>query len=194
MVRLPPVRLPRARRVQSTVLPDIRSCSRNNHRILNTGRGVWCTANWGYRIGHFGDKVGRKKIFMVTLLLMGASTIGIGLPTYETIGVWAPILLVTLRFIQGIGVGGETGAGTLLTLETAPDNRRGLYGSIVMATASVGVILSVGSVALLSLMPRDDLLSWGWRMPFLGSVILVVIGAYIRRRITESPFREKTTD
>ncbi len=131
---------------------------------------------------------------MVTLLLMGASTIGIGLPTYETIGVWAPILLVTLRFIQGIGVGGETGAGTLLTLETAPDNRRGLYGSIVMATASVGVILSVGSVALLSLMPRDDLLSWGWRMPFLGSVILVVIGAYIRRRITESPFREKTTD
>lgn len=142
----------------------------------------------GIVFGHFGDKVGRKKIFMVTLLLMGASTIGIGLlPTYETIGVWAPILLVTLRFIQGIGVGGETGAGTLLTLETAPDNRRGLYGSIVMATASVGVILSVGSVALLSLMPREDLLSWGWRMPFLGSVILVVIGAYIRRRITESP-------
>ncbi|MET3932139.1 MFS transporter [Arthrobacter sp. OAP107] len=146
----------------------------------------------GIVFGHFGDKIGRKKIFMVTLLLMGASTIGIGLlPTYETIGIWAPILLVALRFCQGIGVGGETGAGTLLTLETAPDNRRGLYGSIVMATASVGVILSVGSVALLSLMPREDLLSWGWRMPFLGSIILVVIGAYIRRRITESPAFQK---
>jgi MHS family shikimate/dehydroshikimate transporter-like MFS transporter len=146
----------------------------------------------GIVFGHFGDKVGRKKIFMVTLLLMGASTVGIGLlPTYDTIGIWAPILLVTLRFCQGIGVGGETGAGTLLTLETAPDNRRGLYGSIVMATASVGVILSVGSVALLSLMPREDLLSWGWRLPFLGSIVLVIIGAYIRRHITESPAFEK---
>ena len=142
----------------------------------------------GIVFGHYGDKVGRKKIFMLTLLVMGASTVGIGLlPTYGTIGIWAPILLVMLRFFQGIGVGGETGAGTLLTLETAPDNRRGLYGSIVMATASVGVILSVGSVALLSLMPREDLLSWGWRIPFLGSIILVVIGAYIRRHITESP-------
>lgn len=146
----------------------------------------------GIIFGHFGDKVGRKKIFMVTLLLMGASTVGIGLlPTYETIGIWAPILLVAFRFLQGIGVGGETGAGTLLTLETAPDNRRGLYGSIVMATASVGVILSVGSVALLSLLPREDLLSWGWRLPFLGSIILVAIGAYIRRQITESPAFEK---
>lgn len=146
----------------------------------------------GIVFGHFGDKIGRKKIFMVTLLVMGISTVGIGLlPTYGTIGLWAPALLVLLRFCQGIGVGGETGAGTLLTLETAPDNRRGLYGSIVMATSSIGVILSVGSVALLSLMPREDLLSWGWRIPFLGSIVLVVIGAYIRRNITESPAFEK---
>jgi MHS family shikimate/dehydroshikimate transporter-like MFS transporter len=146
----------------------------------------------GLVFGHFGDKIGRKKIFMVTLLLMGASTVGIGLlPTYDMIGIWAPILLVALRFSQGIGVGGETGAGTLLTLETAPDNRRGLFGSIVMATANVGVVLSVGSVALISMLPREDLLSWGWRVPFLGSIVLIVIGAYIRRNITESPAFEK---
>lgn len=146
----------------------------------------------GVIFGHFGDKIGRKKIFMATLLMMGASTVGIGLlPTYDMIGIWAPILLVALRFAQGIGVGGETGAGTLMTLETAPDNRRGLYGSIVMATANVGVVLSVGSVALISLLPREDLLAWGWRIPFLGSIVLIFIGAYIRRNITESPAFEK---
>lgn len=150
----------------------------------------------GLVFGHFGDKIGRKKIFMVTLVLMGVSTVGIGLlPTYDSIGIWAPILLVALRFCQGIGVGGETGAGTLLTLETAPDNRRGLYGSMVMATANVGVVLAVGSVALISLLPREDLLAWGWRVPFLGSIVLVAIGAYIRRNITESPaFERKRTE
>ncbi|GAA4538659.1 MFS transporter [Pseudonocardia xishanensis] len=119
---------------------------------------------------------------------MGVSTVGIGaLPTYESIGIWAPVLLVSLRLLQGIGVGGETGAGTLLTLENAPADRRGLYGSMVMAASHIGIAASVGSVALVSLLPKGDLLAWGRRVPFLASAVLILIGVYIRRRITESP-------
>jgi MFS family permease len=142
----------------------------------------------GLIFGHFGDRIGRKRIFMVTLILMGVATVGIGaVPTYAAIGVWAPVLLVLLRLLQGIAVGGETGAGTLMTLENAPQDRRGFYGSMVMATSHVGIALAVGSVALVSLLPEADLNRWGWRVPFLASVVLILIGVYIRRRITESP-------
>jgi MFS transporter, MHS family, shikimate and dehydroshikimate transport protein len=145
----------------------------------------------GILFGHFGDKVGRKNTLMATMLLMGVSTFAIGLlPTYETIGVWAPILLVTLRLLQGIAFGGEWGGASVMILEHAPKERRGFYGSFIQVGYPAGVLVATGMFALVTQMPEADLISWGWRIPFLVSALLVAVGFYVRRNLDETPVFE----
>ena len=142
----------------------------------------------GAIFGNLADRIGRKKVLVATLLIMGFATAAIGLlPTYAQIGVWAPILLVTLRLIQGIGVGGEWGAAVLMSVEHAPTGRKGFFGSIPQMGVPVGTILSTGAFSLLALLPEDQFLSWGWRIPFLASFLLVIVGLVIRISIEESP-------
>lgn len=142
----------------------------------------------GIVFGHFGDKIGRKAMLSLTIIIMGLGTFLIGcLPTYAQIGVWAPILLVTLRLIQGIGIGGEWGGAVLMVVESVPAHRRGFFGSIVQLGYPFGVILSIGAFALAGLMPEAEFLSWGWRLPFLASALLVGVGLFIRLRLHETP-------
>ena len=142
----------------------------------------------GAFFGHFGDRIGRKKMLVLSVVTMGAGTLVVGLlPTYATIGIWAPILLVLCRFLQGFAVGGEWGGAVLMSLEHAPENKRAFYASFPQAGVPAGTVLSAGTFALLTLMPAEDFQAWGWRIPFLASVILVAIGLYIRLRVTESP-------
>ena len=131
----------------------------------------------GVIFGHFGDRIGRKSMLMLTMFLMGGGTFAIGLlPTYEQIGIWAPIALVLLRVIQGIGIGGEWGGAALMVIEHAPVKRRGYFGSLVQVGFPLGMLASTGMIAWLSLMPDEQFLSWGWRVPFLLSIVLVAIG------------------
>jgi MHS family shikimate/dehydroshikimate transporter-like MFS transporter len=142
----------------------------------------------GVVFGHFGDKIGRKAMLSLTIMIMGLGTFLIGcLPTYAQIGIWAPILLVTLRLIQGIGIGGEWGGAVLMVVESVPAHRRGFFGSIVQLGYPLGVILSIGAFALAGLMPEAEFLSWGWRLPFLASAFLVGVGLFIRLRLHETP-------
>jgi MFS family permease len=143
----------------------------------------------GLIVGHFGDKVGRRPMLVLTLVVMGTATGLIGmLPTYDSIGIAAPLLLVGLRFIQGLSVGGEYGGAVLMTVEHAPKHRRGLYGSWVQAGSPAGQIIANGVFLITtSMMSREDLLAWGWRIPFLASFILVAVGLVIRLRVEESP-------
>lgn len=142
----------------------------------------------GLVFGHFGDRVGRKSVLVATLMIMGIATVLIGcLPTYQQIGIAAPILLVLLRLAQGIGLGGEWGGAVLMAYEYAPQNKRGLYASIPQIGLAIGLCLSAGIVALLSRLPDEDFLSWGWRSAFIGSILLVIVGLYIRLRIIETP-------
>ena len=141
--------------------------------------------------GHFGDRIGRKVTLVATLMIMGIATFIIGiLPTYDTIGVWAPILLVTMRFIQGLGVGGEWGGAVLLVVESAPEGKRGFLGSFPQLGVPIGLLLSTGVFALVSQLPNEQFLAWGWRIPFLLSVVLIGIGLFIRLRVIESPMFE----
>jgi metabolite-proton symporter len=142
----------------------------------------------GIFFGHYGDRVGRKAMLILTLLIMGVATFLIGLlPTYDSIGVWAPILLVTLRVLQGIGLGGEYGGAVLMAIEHAPDDRRGWYGSWPQMGVPAGLLLGTITFTMLSLLPDDQFLSWGWRAAFLASAVMVAIGLYIRVRILETP-------
>ena len=142
----------------------------------------------GIIFGHFGDRIGRKKMLIFSLLLMGLSTAAVGaLPGYATLGVLAPILLVTLRLLQGIALGGEWGGAVLLAVEHAPAHRRGFYGSWAQAGTSLGVVLSTGSFMLVSLLPADQFLTIGWRIPFLASLLMVAIGLWVRLKVAESP-------
>jgi MFS transporter, MHS family, shikimate and dehydroshikimate transport protein len=129
----------------------------------------------GAIFGHFGDKIGRKTMLMLTMMIMGAGTFLIGcLPTYQQIGVRAPILLIGLRLLQGIGIGGEWGGATLMVIEHAPLGKRGFFGSLVQQVGfPLGVATSTGVFLLVTQMPEQDFLSWGWRMPFLISIVLV---------------------
>ncbi len=146
----------------------------------------------GIVFGHYGDKIGRKKMLYLTLIIMGLATAFIGLlPTYSQIGVWAPILLVTMRLAQGFGLGGEWGGAVLMAVEHAPPNRRGFYGSWPQIGAYIGLLLSTLVFRAVSKMPEADFLSWGWRVPFLLSFLLVVVGIWIRTTIAESPVFEK---
>ena len=147
----------------------------------------------GLVFGHYGDRIGRKNVLVVTLLLMGIATFAIGLlPTYATIGVWAPILLVALRFLQGLGLGGEWGGAVLMTLESGGADRRGLNASWPQVGVPIGLLLANGILALMgALTDEPAFLSWGWRVPFLLSGLLVLVGLWIRLTIAESPlFRE----
>lgn len=142
----------------------------------------------GLVFGHFGDRVSRKTMLVVSLLMMGISTFAIGLlPNYSQIGVAAPILLVLLRVLQGFAVGGEWGGAVLMAVEHAPPARRAFYGSWPQAGVPAGSVLSSLVFFLVQLMPDDDFLAWGWRIPFLLSAVLVLIGLVIRARLAESP-------
>lgn len=142
----------------------------------------------GILFGHFGDRIGRKSMLTLSLLMMGICTVLIGLlPTYQQIGVWAPILLVALRIGQGLSFGGELGGAMLMAVEHAPPKWKGLFGSLPLVGSPLGILLSVGAFALVTRLPEDAFLSWGWRLPFLASAILIVVGILIRRGIDESP-------
>ena len=142
----------------------------------------------GIIFGHFGDRVGRKTILVLTLLIMGFATVLIGvLPTYGSIGVAAPLLLLLLRILQGIGIGGEWGGAVLMAVEHAPQGRRGFYGSYPQIGVPAGLMLSAAVIALLNLLPNDQFLAWGWRVAFLLSAFLVVIGLFIRLQVLETP-------
>jgi MFS family permease len=142
----------------------------------------------GLVFGHFGDRLGRKNILVLTLLIMGVATFVIGLlPTYASAGIWSPLLLLLVRLLQGIGIGGEWGGAVLMTVEHAPDGKRAFYGSWPQMGAPAGLCLSSGAVLLFSQMPEAEFLSWGWRVPFLLSGLLVAIGLYIRFSIVETP-------
>ena len=142
----------------------------------------------GIIFGHFGDIVGRKKTLVIALMLMGIASTMIGLlPTYETIGIAAPLLLTFLRFCQGIAIGGQWGGAMLLVTESAPNNRRGFYGAYAQAGAPVGVILAnIAFISVSSLTTEEDFLSWGWRIPFLISFVLVIISMYIQLRLEDT--------
>jgi MFS transporter, MHS family, shikimate and dehydroshikimate transport protein len=142
----------------------------------------------GVIFGHFGDRVGRKKVLVLTLFLMGAATVAIGLlPTYSSIGVWAPIILVTLRFLQGFAVGGEWGGAVTMVVESSPPDRRGFFGSLPQMGVPLGLVLSTSIFAGLALLPDEAFNAWGWRIPFLLSAFLIAIGLFIRARIKETP-------
>jgi MFS transporter, MHS family, shikimate and dehydroshikimate transport protein len=142
--------------------------------------------------GHFGDRVGRKAMLAMTIVIMGLGTFLIGLlPTYDQIGIFAPVLLVLLRLLQGIGLGGEWGGAVLMVVENAPARNRGLLGSMVQMGYPIGNLAAFGALALLSGLHERDFLDWGWRIPFLISIAMAGVGLYIRMRLEETPvFRE----
>jgi metabolite-proton symporter len=146
--------------------------------------------------GHFGDRIGRKTTLVAALLTMGVSTVIIGLlPTYEQIGVIAPLLLALCRFGQGFGLGGEWGGAVLLATENAPPGKRSWYGMFPQLGAPVGLFLSSGIFwLLLHVMSQEALLSWGWRVPFISSIVLIAIGLWVRLSITETPAFQKAID
>jgi MFS family permease len=146
----------------------------------------------GLIFGHFGDRIGRKQMLLMTLLIMGVGTALIGLlPSYDSIGIWAPVLLVALRILQGIGVGGEYGGAVLLAVEYAPLEKRGFFGSFAHIGVPGGLFLAASAFSIAGLLPDDQFLAWGWRACFLLSIVLLAIGAYIRLSIMETPaFRE----
>ncbi|RYM05801.1 MFS transporter [Sporolactobacillus sp. THM7-7] len=146
----------------------------------------------GIVFGHFGDTLGRKKALIFTLVGMGLATMLIGiLPTYQQIGVLAPILLVLLRFFQGFVVGGEWGGAMLFVVENASEKRRGLFGAIPQTGGFSGQLLATGIFSLVTLLPEEALLTWGWRIPFIFSAVLVGVGLYIRLHLQETPVFEK---
>ena len=142
----------------------------------------------GAVFGHLGDKIGRKPVLVMTLMVVGGGTFLIGLlPTYASIGVWAPVLLIVLRLVQGFGAGAEYGGAVLLAVEHAPEGKRGLYGSVAPMGVTVGLLLANAVFALMALLPDAEFLSWGWRVPFLLSLLLIFFGLYIRWTVTETP-------
>jgi metabolite-proton symporter len=149
----------------------------------------------GIVIGHYGDKVGRKSMLVLTLIMMGLATSCIGLlPTYNTIGVWAPIVLVLLRVIQGFGVGGQWGGAVLMTVEHAPAGKRGFYGSWPQIGVPAGLLTSTIVFSIFSQLPAEQFMSWGWRLPFLFSIVLVLVGLLIRMKILETPVFAKVKE
>ncbi len=149
----------------------------------------------GIFFGHLGDRVGRKKIYYVTLLIMGIGTTVVGLlPTYASVGIWAPILLVTCRIAQGFGLGGAWGGAVLMAVEHAPSHRRGLYGSLAQLGAPLGLVLGTIVFGWFARYPEKQFLSWAWRIPFLFSIVLVSLGSFVRKTIAESPIFQKVKE
>ncbi|KZE38660.1 MFS transporter [Bhargavaea cecembensis] len=146
----------------------------------------------GVIFSHIGDRIGRKKTLVLTLSLMGIATFAMGLlPTYYAIGIWAPILLITLRLIQGLGIGGEWGGAMLLAVEYAPKDQRGFFGSVPQMGVTIGMVLGTLALSVMTLLPEDAFMSWGWRVPFLLSALLVIFGLWIRKGIEETPSFKK---
>src|SRR5262249_12132317 len=158
----------------------------------SVGGGFMGGAVGGVVFGFLGDRHGGKPVLIATLLLVGIGTVLIGcLPTYAMIGVWASILLVLLRLAQGFGAGAEYGGAVILLVEYAPPGHRGLWGAFAPLGVAIGNLLAAGAFAAASKLPRDQFISWGWRLPFLLSIILVLVGLYIRYRVMETPvFRQ----
>ena len=152
----------------------------------------------GIVFGHFGDKIGRKITLIWTLAIVGCSTFLIGfIPTYQEIGIWAPLILMVLRLIQGFGLGGEYGGAALMTIESAPESRRGFLGSLPQTAASVGIMLATGIFALCNhFLTSEQFLSWGWRIPFWLSAVMLIVGLFIRLHNEETlDFqKQKTTN
>ncbi|MFF2729812.1 MFS transporter [Streptomyces sp. NPDC058008] len=143
----------------------------------------------GIIFGHFGDRIGRKNVLITTMLMMGLGTFAIGLlPSYDSIGIAAPLLLVLIRLVQGLGMGGEYGGGVLMALEYSPPSRQGFFTSLVHIGTPAGVLIPVGLVTVLdNVLPPGAYDSWAWRLPFLASVLLVGVGVWMRLHVTESP-------
>ncbi|MBU5213760.1 MFS transporter [Heyndrickxia oleronia] len=149
----------------------------------------------GIIFSHIGDRIGRKKTLVLTLSLMGGGTVLMGLlPTYSTIGVTAPILLIILRLIQGLGLGGEWGGALLLAVEYAPKNKRGFFGSIPQMGVTIGMLLGTLALSIMTLLPENSFMTWGWRVPFLLSALLVFFGLWIRKGIDETPSFRKAQE
>ncbi|MGQ0589257.1 MAG: MFS transporter [Sphingosinicella sp.] len=150
----------------------------------------------GIVFGHYGDRIGRKRLLMISLILMGVATVLIGLlPTYNQIGIWAPLALIALRLVQGFAVGGEWGGAVLMAAEHGDAARRGFWASWPQAGVPAGNLLAAGVLALMAgIQPEADFVAWGWRVPFLLSAFLVVVGFYIRNRVDESPMFERALD
>ena len=146
----------------------------------------------GIVFSHIGDRIGRKKTLVITLSLMGGATVAIGLlPTYDQVGLLAPVLLILCRIIQGLAIGGEWGGALLLAYEYAPENRRGFFGSVPQTGITIGMLMSTVAFGLVSLLPDGAFESWGWRLPFVASIVLVFVGLWIRKGLAETPaFRE----
>lgn len=146
----------------------------------------------GLVFGHMGDRYGRKASLFWTMAIMGLATFAIGLlPTYAQIGIWAPLLLVGLRVLQGVAAGGEWGGGVLLITENAPEGRRGFFGALSQAGVGLGFVLSTLAFYLAGLLSPDDFMAWGWRVPFLISISIFAVGLFIRFRVSEtSAFRQ----
>src|SRR6476469_5975764 len=156
--------------------------------FLTFGVGFVVRPLGGILFGIMGDKFGRKPVLVATLLMIGIGTTLIGvLPTYAQIGYWAPVLLVLMRVIQGLGAGAEYGGAVIYLVENAPSNRRGFWGSFAPLGVSIGNLLAAGAFALVSPLPREDLMSWGWRLPFLASILLVAVGIFVRLKVAETP-------
>ena len=142
----------------------------------------------GVIFGHYGDRIGRKTVLILTLLIMGIATFLIGfLPSYASLGVWAPLLLLVLRVFQGIGIGGEWGGAVLMAVEHSPEGRRGFYGTWPQFGVPAGLLISAAVVYVLSYLPESSFFAYGWRIAFWVSAVLVVIGLYIRLKILETP-------
>lgn len=149
----------------------------------------------GVIFSHIGDRIGRKKTLVITLSLMGVATFGMGLlPTYQAVGIWAPILLITLRLVQGLGIGGEWGGALLLAVEYAPAEKRGLFGAIPQMGVTIGMLLGTVALSIMTLLPENAFMTWGWRLPFIFSALLVFFGLWIRKGIDETPSFKKVKE
>src|ERR1700675_2597308 len=145
----------------------------------------------GALFGHFGDRLGRKSMLVLTMFIMGLSTFCIGLlPNYASIGVLAPILLILLRIVQGIGLGGEWGGASLMVIEHSPADKRGFYTSFVQIGFPIGLVLASLVFALVTKLPEADFAAYGWRIPFLISIVLLGVGTFVRSRVPETPVFE----
>lgn len=163
--------------------------------FLTFGVGFVVRPLGGIFFGIMGDRLGRKPVLVATLMMIGGGTTLIGvLPTYAMAGAWAPILLVSLRVLQGLGAGAEYGGAVILLVEYAPAGKRGFWGSFAPLGVSIGNLLAAGAFALATMLPQDQFMSWGWRVPFLASAILIGVGVYVRFKVMETPVFQEAVE
>lgn len=160
--------------------------------FLTFGVGFVVRPFGGILFGIMGDRYGRKPVLVATLLMIGIGTTMIGLlPTYATAGYWAPVMLVALRVVQGLGAGAEYGGAVIYLVENAPAKHRGFWGGFAPLGVSVGNLLAAGAFALVTMLPREEMMAWGWRLPFLASFLLILVGVYVRLKLPETPVYQK---